>query len=123
MKLKRDYVADYADTIDVVPIGAWYGNGRKAEKGFLSPVLLAVYDEDDGVFRSICRCMSFTDAMYDAMRNFYFDGTPYPDEVGVDDSALKQTNVQDQEVAQSSEDEENGEAKVLEESASGVNCS
>jgi DNA ligase-1 len=64
LKLKRDYVVGYADTIDVVPIGAWYGNGRKAQKGFLSPILFAVYDEDEGAFRSISRCMSFTDAMY-----------------------------------------------------------
>ena len=78
LKVKRDYVAGFADTIDVVPIGAWYGNGRKAQKSFLSPVLLAVYDEDEDVFRSICRCMSFTDAMYEAMREFYFRGVPYP---------------------------------------------
>ena len=71
----------FADTIDVVPIGAWYGNGRKAKAGYLSPVLLAVYDEEDGVFRSISRCMSFSDSMYTAMRNFYFDGIPYPDAV------------------------------------------
>ena len=82
LKVKRDYVAGFADTVDVVPIGAWYGNGRKAQKRFLSPVLLAVYDEDEDVFRSISRCMSFTDAMYAAMREFYFHGTPYPDGVG-----------------------------------------
>ena len=64
LKLKRDYIGEYADTIDVVPIGAWYGNGRKAQRGFLSPVLLAVYDPDEECFQSICRCMSFTDAMY-----------------------------------------------------------
>jgi DNA ligase 1 len=83
IKVKRDYVADFADTIDIVPIGAWHGNGRKAEKGFLSPVLFAVYDEDDGVFRSISRCMSFSDKMYAATKDFYFNGTPYPTDVGV----------------------------------------
>ena len=41
-------------------------------------MLLAVYDEEDDVFRSISRCMTFTDAMYDATREFYFRGTPYP---------------------------------------------
>ena len=45
-----------------------YGSGRKAQKAFLSPVLLAVYDEEDDVFRSISRCMTFTDAMYDEER-------------------------------------------------------
>lgn len=83
LKLKRDYVQGFADTIDVVPIGAWYGNGRKAQKGFLSPILLAVYDEEEGAFRSIARCMSFSDAMYDAMRDFYFYGKPYPAGVGL----------------------------------------
>lgn len=83
LKVKRDYVKQFADTIDVVPIGAWFGNGRKAQKGFLSPILLAVYDEDDGVFRSISRCMSFTDAMYQAVKEFYFNGTPYPSSLGL----------------------------------------
>ena len=31
--------------------------------------------------------MSFTDAMYEAMREFYFRGTPYPAHVGVDTPA------------------------------------
>jgi DNA ligase 1 len=82
LKVKRDYVGDFADTIDVVPIGAWYGNGRKAQKSFLSPVLLAVYDDQEDIFRSICRCMSFTDAMYESMREFYFRGTPYAGDGG-----------------------------------------
>jgi len=79
LKVKRDYIqgTGFADTIDVVPIGAWYGNGRKAKAGFLSPILLAVYDEDDGVFCSISRCMSFSDEMYQNMRDFYFYGQEY----------------------------------------------
>jgi hypothetical protein len=44
-------------------IFARYGSGRKAKKSFLSPVLLAVYDEEEDVYRSISRCMTFTDAM------------------------------------------------------------
>ena len=82
LKIKRDYVAGVADTIDVVPIGAWHGSGRKAQRNFLSPILLAVYDDREDVYKSICRCMSFTDAMYDATREFYFRGTPYPANVG-----------------------------------------
>ncbi|KAL3915032.1 MAG: hypothetical protein SGILL_005836 [Bacillariaceae sp.] len=81
LKVKRDYVAGFSDTIDVVPIGAWYGNGRKAQKSFLSPVLLAVYDDQEDVYRSISRCMSFTDEMYTNMREFYFCNTPYPEDV------------------------------------------
>ena len=78
LKVKRDYVAGYSDTIDVVPIGAWWGTGRKAQKSFLSPVLLAVYDDEEDVYRSICRCMNFTDAMYESIREFYFNGIAYP---------------------------------------------
>ena len=107
LKVKRDYVAGFADTIDVVPIGAWYGNGRKAQKGFLSPVLLAVYDEEEEVFRSICRCMSFTDAMYLAMREYYFSGVPYPSGVGVnegDDNGAMKGSSSDDEKSESQED-------------------
>ena len=82
LKVKRDYVAGVADTIDVVPIGAWHGTGRKAQRNFLSPVLLAVYDDREDVYKSICRCMTFTDAMYEATREFYFRGIPYPTTVG-----------------------------------------
>jgi hypothetical protein len=67
-----------------------YGSGRKAQKNFLSPVLFAVYDEDEDVYRSISRCMSFTDNMYDAMRDFYFRGTPYPPGVGVGEGETRE---------------------------------
>ncbi|XP_015699323.1 DNA ligase 6 isoform X2 [Oryza brachyantha] len=30
LKVKRDYVEGLGDSLDLVPIGAWYGNGRKA---------------------------------------------------------------------------------------------
>ena len=99
LKMKRDYVAGYADTIDVVPIGAWYGNGRKAQKSFLSPVLLAVYDDEEDVFRSISRCMSFTDKMYHSMKQYYFFGKPYPDDA-------------DKTTAKKSGEESTGESKV-----------
>lgn len=78
LKVKRDYVAGFSDTIDVVPIGAWWGSGRKAQKSFLSPILLAVYDDEEDVYRSICRCMTFTDAMYESLKAFYFNGIAYP---------------------------------------------
>lgn len=127
LKVKRDYVAGFADTIDVVPIGAWYGNGRKAQKGFLSPVLLAVYDEDEDVFRSICRCMSFTDAMYNAMRAFYFKGTPYPDGVGVDEGECNvetETRESDDDTPDRSQDSVgySAEDEEGEESFERVNC-
>lgn len=94
LKVKRDYVAGFSDTIDVVPIGAWWGSGRKAQKSFLSPVLLAIYDDEEDVYRSVCRCMSFTDAMYESMRDFYFNGTAYP--VNTESGAVENTSTQPQ---------------------------
>ena len=43
-KLKADYVdgEGLCDSLDLVPIGAWRGNGRKSE--WFSPWLMAVYD-------------------------------------------------------------------------------
>jgi DNA ligase 1 len=64
IKLKKDYLADgLADTLDVVPIAAFNGVGRKA--GWLSPFLCAVYNEDSGCYEALSKCMSgFTDAQY-----------------------------------------------------------
>ncbi len=59
----RDYCEGLRDSLDLVPIGAWYGNGRKA--GWFSPFLLAAYDPETETYASVCRCMSgFTDAFY-----------------------------------------------------------
>ena len=65
IKLKADYCPDVVDTLDLVPIGAWWGQGRKKE--WLSPWLLAVYEPSSGEYYSLCRCMSgFSDAFYTA---------------------------------------------------------
>lgn len=63
VKLKKDYCAGLADSVDVVPIGAWWGSGRKA--GWFSPFLLAVYNPESEQWESLCRCMSgFSDDFY-----------------------------------------------------------
>lgn len=65
MKVKRDYIATLRDSIDVVPIGAWRGNGRKVK--WYSPFLVAIWDPDREEFASICRVMSgFSDEFYAA---------------------------------------------------------
>jgi DNA ligase-1 len=64
-KLKKDYMGGMgvADSIDVVIIGAWHGNGRKA--GWLSPFLAAVYNPDNDEYESFAKIMTgFTDAVY-----------------------------------------------------------
>lgn len=56
IKLKKDYVTGLGDSLDVVPIGAWHGNGRKA--AWWSPVLLGLWDEGQGKLVAVCKCMS-----------------------------------------------------------------
>ena len=65
VKLKRDYCEGLHDTLDLVVIGAWYGQGRKVK--WYSPFLLAVWDPRSERLQSMCRCMSgFSDAFYQA---------------------------------------------------------
>lgn len=56
LKLKKDYVKGLGDTLDLVPIGAWHGNGRKA--GWWSPVLLGLWQPESGQVVAVCKCMS-----------------------------------------------------------------
>ncbi|KAL8472656.1 hypothetical protein ACS0TY_029752 [Phlomoides rotata] len=70
LKVKRDYVEGLSDSMDLVPIGAWHGNGRKA--GWFSPFLMACYNPDTEEFQSVCRVMSgFSDAFYIEMKEFF----------------------------------------------------
>ncbi|XP_030507869.2 DNA ligase 6 isoform X1 [Cannabis sativa] len=70
LKVKRDYVDGLNDSLDLVPIGAWHGNGRKA--GWYSPFLMACYNPDTGEFQSVCRVMSgFSDSFYAEMKSFF----------------------------------------------------
>lgn len=77
LKVKRDYVEGLNDSLDLVPIGAWYGNGRKA--GWYSPFLMACYDPDTEEYQSVCRVMSgFSDAFYKEMKEFFVDEKMMP---------------------------------------------
>ncbi|KAN0064353.1 hypothetical protein ACQY0O_002548 [Thecaphora frezii] len=74
LKVKKDYVDGLGDSLDLVPIGAWHGMGRKAT--WWSPILLAVYDADTGVFQAVCKCISgFTDAFYKELNVRYAEGS------------------------------------------------
>ncbi|KAL4255020.1 DNA ligase [Abortiporus biennis] len=70
LKLKKDYVTGLGDSLDLVPIGAWHGNGRKAN--WWSPILLALWDPSAGKLVAVCKCMSgFSDTFYKALRERY----------------------------------------------------
>ncbi|XP_021862658.2 DNA ligase 6 isoform X3 [Spinacia oleracea] len=68
LKVKRDYMDGVGDSLDLVPIGAWHGNGRKA--GWYSPFLMACYNPDTEEYESLCRVMTgFSDAFYKEMKD------------------------------------------------------
>ena len=61
IKYKRSYKAAVQDTFDLVPVGAFAGRGRRAGK--YGALLMAVYNQKDDVFETICKLGSgFTDA-------------------------------------------------------------
>ncbi|KAG9015194.1 hypothetical protein FRB94_004313 [Tulasnella sp. JGI-2019a] len=76
LKLKKDYVKGLGDSFDLVPVGAWHGNGRKAK--WWSPVLLAIWDPQKDSLVAVCKCMSgFTDAFYQIMAERYKEGSKF----------------------------------------------
>ncbi|MCJ1311403.1 hypothetical protein MMC25_005074 [Agyrium rufum] len=71
LKVKKDY-STTSDTLDLIPIAAWHGQGRKA--AFWSPILLAVRNPATGSLEAVTKCISgFTDAFYKANKTKYSD--------------------------------------------------
>ncbi|KAM0476958.1 hypothetical protein ACHAP7_006779 [Fusarium lateritium] len=72
LKVKKDYNSSF-DTLDLIPVAAWHGQGRKAK--WWSPMLMACRNEETGSLEAVCKCMSgFSDSFYKANRLFYDDG-------------------------------------------------
>ncbi|MCJ1355007.1 MAG: hypothetical protein MMC33_004998 [Icmadophila ericetorum] len=73
LKVKKDYNAS-ADTLDLIPIAAWHGSGRKAK--WWSPILLAVRNPETGSLEAVTKCISgFTDKFYQANKDKYAEGS------------------------------------------------
>lgn len=73
LKVKKDYNTS-ADTIDLIPIAGWHGQGRKAK--WWSPILLAVRNPTTGSLEAVTKCISgFTDKFYQANKEKYAEGS------------------------------------------------
>ena len=67
VKLKREYRSELTDSVDLVVVGGFHGRGRRA--GRYGALLLASYDKETDVFRTVCKVgTGFTDE--DLMRIF-----------------------------------------------------
>lgn len=53
IKYKRDYRSEMADTADLVIVGAYAGRGKRA--GNYGALLMASYDEDIDMFKTVCK--------------------------------------------------------------------
>eukprot|EP01033_Poteriospumella_lacustris_P011400 gene11400-8114_t len=64
LKLKKDYIAGMGvcDSVDLVPIGAYYGRGKRS--GVYGAYLMACYEPERDAFQSVCKVgTGFTDEM------------------------------------------------------------
>ena len=60
IKYKRSYKAEVQDTVDLVPVGAFAGRGKRA--GDYGALLMAAYNSEEDTFETLCKLGSgFTD--------------------------------------------------------------
>eukprot|EP00916_Digyalum_oweni_P012203 GHVL01020199.1.p1 GENE.GHVL01020199.1~~GHVL01020199.1.p1 ORF type:complete len:535 (-),score=88.32 GHVL01020199.1:65-1669(-) len=70
LKLKKDYIDGLTDSVDLVPMGGWYGKGKRT--GWFGNFILGIYDPDREEYQSICKAgTGFSDAALEEHKTFF----------------------------------------------------
>jgi len=79
LKLKKDYIEGVGDSLDVVPIGAFYGKGKR--HGAFGAFLLAIWNQEEEEFQTVCKAgTGFSDEDLKTHYQFYKEKTmPKPE--------------------------------------------
>ena len=65
-KIKREYRSELVDSLDLVVVGGAHGRGRRVGK--YGALLLAIFDKNENVFKSVCKVGSgFTDEVLEEL--------------------------------------------------------
>jgi len=74
LKLKKDYIDGLGDSLDVVPIGGFYGKGKRT--GAYGAFLLAIWDADNEEYQTVCKAgTGFSDEDLQQHYAFFKDRT------------------------------------------------